>query len=66
MTAALKNKRASHVRTPVAVQAPARLDNLTLARKEGWRRLVDTPERVRPDPLTRKQLAALSDDARED
>jgi hypothetical protein len=27
---------------------PARLDNLTLARKEGWRRMVEAPDRLQP------------------
>lgn len=40
------------------------LDNLTLARKEGWKKFVDTPERVPPEHLTRSQLEALSDNAR--
>lgn len=43
---------------------PVRLDNLTLARKEGWRRYVDAPARARPEPLTRTQIAALDEDAR--
>lgn len=35
----------------------------SLSRKEGWRRFVDTPPRTRPEPLTRAQVRALSDDA---
>lgn len=38
------------------------LDNLTLARKEGWRRFVETPARVQPDLLTRRQLSGLSEE----
>lgn len=38
----------------------------TLSRKEGWRRYVDQPARVRPEQLTLAQLAALGGDARED
>jgi hypothetical protein len=38
----------------------------SLSRKDGWQRFCDTPARVRPEPLTPKALAALSDDARED
>jgi hypothetical protein len=38
----------------------------TLSRKEGWRRWVDTPARLRPEPLTAKQLAGLGEDARAD
>ena len=44
----------------------ARLDNLTLARKEGWRRFVNAPARVPPEPLTRAELDALSEEAVED
>jgi hypothetical protein len=36
----------------------------SLSRKEGWRRYVDTPARVRPEPLSRKQLARLGEGAR--
>jgi hypothetical protein len=45
-------------------QELGRLDNLTLARKEGWRRLAEAPERVRPEALGRRELAALSEAAR--
>lgn len=47
-------------------QHEARLDNLTLARKEGWQRFVNTPARIPPEPLTRKELEALSVDAFDD
>ena len=40
------------------------LDNLTLARKEGWKKFVNTPDRVPPEQLNRNQLEALSDNAR--
>ena len=43
-----------------------RLDNLTLARKEGWRRFVETPPRVQPERLSFRQLRALGDEARAD
>ena len=43
-----------------------RLDNLTLARKEGWQRFVDTAARIPPEPLTRTQLDALGERAVED
>lgn len=43
-----------------------RLDNLTLSRKEGWRRFVDTPARIPPEPLSRHELEALSENAVED
>jgi hypothetical protein len=39
---------------------PARLDNLTLARKEGWLRMVQAPPRPKPDQLTPRQVRALS------
>jgi hypothetical protein len=43
-----------------------RLDNLTLARKEGWQRFVDAPARVQPDVLTLTESRALGEDAREE
>ena len=43
-----------------------RLDNLTLARKEGWRRFVNSPARIAPEPLTRAELGALGEEAVED
>lgn len=42
------------------------LDNLTLARKEGWQQFVDTPARTQPELLSRHQLTSLSEDAREE
>jgi len=42
----------------------ARLDNLTLAHKEGWQRFVEAPARVQPDALDRTQLRALGENAR--
>ena len=53
-------------RVPDTVEKPQRLDNLTLARKEGWQRFVNTPARIPPEPLTRPELEALSEDAVED
>lgn len=44
----------------------ANLDNLTLARKEGWQRFVEAPRRVHPDQLGRMQLQALSAPAKAD
>jgi hypothetical protein len=44
----------------------ARLDNLTLARKEGWQRFVNAPARIAPEPLTRAELDALGEEAFED
>lgn len=42
------------------------LDNLTLARKEGWQRFVNTPARIPPEPLTRNDIEALGEKAYED
>lgn len=47
-------------------ESEARLDNLTLARKEGWQRFVNTPARIPPEPLTRKELERLGEDAFDD
>ena len=44
----------------------AMLDELTLARKEGFGRFASCPQRTPPEILTRRQLAALGDDARRD
>ncbi|MFI9078379.1 ATP-binding protein [Streptomyces sioyaensis] len=41
-----------------------RLDNLTLAHKEGFQRFAEAPDRIQPEPLTMNQLKALSDMAR--
>lgn len=47
-------------------QTEARLDNLTLARKEGWQRFVNTAARIPPEPLTRTRLEALGEAAFDD
>ncbi|CAL9422851.1 hypothetical protein SUDANB95_01881 [Actinosynnema sp. ALI-1.44] len=44
----------------------AGLDNLTLARKEGWQRFVQAVARVRPEPLTCGQVGGLGEGARAD
>jgi len=44
----------------------AGLDNLTLARKEGWRRFVDAPARTRPEMLSHRQIRRLGEAARAD
>ena len=44
----------------------ARMDNLTLARKEGWQRFVDTAARLQPERMTRRELEALSENACDD
>jgi hypothetical protein len=44
----------------------SRLDNLTLARKEGWQRFVNTAARIPPESLTRTQLEELSEESYDD
>ena len=49
---------------PVVIQEPdVRLDHLTLTGKGGWEPLVNTAARSSPEPLTRTQLQALSEEA---
>jgi type II secretory pathway pseudopilin PulG len=48
----------------MATDAGPRLDNLTLARKEGWQQFVDATRRQTPERLSRKQIRALGDRAR--
>lgn len=42
------------------------LDNLTLARKEGWRAMVEAPPLIRPEPLSNRRLRQLGRAAKED
>ncbi|WP_405616274.1 AAA family ATPase [Streptomyces sp. NBC_00076] len=42
----------------------AKLDHLTLSRKEGFKRLAEAPRRPRPEPLSRRQIKALDEAAR--
>ena len=51
------------VKTAKAADRP-KLDNLTLAWKEGWLAFVTAPQRTQPDTLTRKALTTLSVEAR--
>lgn len=44
-------------------EATVRLDNLTLARKEGWRCFVNAAARTQPEPLTRRELRGLGEGA---
>ena len=46
-----------------AEEGRPRLDNLTLSRKEGWRKFVDAPDRTRPRELTLAQIGAMDDAA---
>lgn len=47
-------------------QHPPRLDNLTLSRKEGWHRFVNTPARIPPESLTRSEFKRLGEEAFDD
>ena len=47
-------------------ESEARLDNLTLSRKEGWLRFVNTPARITPEALTRNELEQLGEEAFDD
>lgn len=49
-----------------APQPTPRLDNLTLARKEGFGDFVTASTRVQPEQLNRQALGRLSEDARVD
>jgi hypothetical protein len=51
---------------PATQEPEVRPDNLTLARKEGWQRFVNTPARIPPESLTHTELEALSKAAFED
>lgn len=50
--------------TTASPDSEVRLDNLTLARKEGWQEFVTAPPRAQPESLGRKQLGALTVNAR--
>ena len=47
-------------------ETEVRLDNLTLAGKEGWQRFVNTPARIPPESLTRTELEAIGGKAFDD
>ncbi|ORA76755.1 AAA family ATPase [Mycolicibacter kumamotonensis] len=48
--------------TTTARPRPApHLDNLTLARKEGWRDFVQAPPRTRPESLSKRQIRGLGE-----
>jgi len=51
---------------PASGDSPVRLDNLTLARKEGWQQFVYASPRMKPEGLTCEQIRALGEDARDD
>ncbi|MEZ0108766.1 hypothetical protein ABH920_002767 [Catenulispora sp. EB89] len=42
----------------------SRLDRLTIARKEGWKALVEAPPKVQPEQLSRSELAGLAPEAK--
>jgi AAA domain-containing protein len=46
-----------------AGESTVRLDNLTLARKEGWRCFVEAPPRAQPEPLTTREIRELGESA---
>jgi hypothetical protein len=48
---------------PHAKTESPKLDNLTFARKEGWRDAVEAPKRVSPELLSTRQIRRLSDSA---
>ena len=48
---------------PHAKAKSPKLDNLTFARKEGWRDAVEAPKRVSPELLSTRQIRRLSDSA---
>jgi hypothetical protein len=48
---------------PHAKDKSPNLDNLTFARKEGWRDAVEAPKRVSPELLSTRQIRRLSDAA---
>ncbi len=54
----------SKTRKPGASKHTRSLANISLTRKEDWNRFVLAPSRTRPDPVTRTELAGLSDTAR--
>ena len=51
---------------PSSAEGVARLDNLTLARKEGWQQFVEAPRRPQPEEHTREEIRALGEAALED
>jgi hypothetical protein len=50
--------------TPGRKRPAHNLDNLSLARKEGWRDFVEAPRRERPESLTVRQIRRLNEPAR--
>lgn len=53
-------------KNPAQQETESRLDNLTLSRKEGWQRFVNTAARIPPEPLTRRELGELTEEAFDD
>src|SRR5207245_366856 len=52
--------------TDSIVSYPMSRDNSSLCRKEGWAAFVDAEPRPQPEPLTRRQIRSLGEDALED
>jgi hypothetical protein len=62
MTSTLRSEHLAPARDQ-ASESVVRWDNLTLARKEGWRCFVNAPARIPPEPLTTRELRALGEGA---
>lgn len=56
-----KTSKASLAPSPGSGVNRAKLDMLTISRKEGWKRTVQAARRTQPAALTRAELSALSD-----
>ena len=56
-----RSQAADTATDPPGSDLRAKLDHLTLAKKEGFRRMAESPARPRPETLTRRQLGRLTD-----
>ncbi|WP_202919359.1 TniB family NTP-binding protein [Saccharothrix deserti] len=63
MSRTLRREQSSKGAEQQPSEGNARLDNLTLARKEGWRSFVKAPTRAQPEPLSTADLRRLGEDA---
>jgi hypothetical protein len=61
MPTLLKTSRTDTAAPSGPVISRAKLDMLTISRKEGWKRTVQAPRRTQPAVLTSAELSALSD-----
>ncbi|MEV8395313.1 MULTISPECIES: ATP-binding protein [unclassified Streptomyces] len=48
----------------MSTASPSGLGNLALSRKEDWKAFAETPRRIQPEQLTRRQVKALGKEAR--